>query len=171
MIKLCLDQRHWQTRKWGNIMKSTTLSIREAQQQELSKAVKSGGFSIFDSLEAVITEESAQNSIYTDGLEDLVPEEDFSTVSMTIYEEPAFVACLSKLMRCRTIRQKAVCLGEFLENNPSKADAVDNAALEALAKLDPAKGKQFLHELQTAAPDRNWAKCMSYVHEARTRVG
>lgn len=142
--------------------------------QELDKAVRSGGFSVFDSLQAAtkhdaFIDKESQSGAFA--IQDEAPGEDFSAVSMTIYEEPAFVACLSRLMRCRTIRQKAVCLGKFLEDNPSQADAVDNAALEALAKLDPAKGKRFLYELQNAAPDRSWVKCMSYVHEARTRVG
>ena len=96
----------------------------------------------------------------------VVPGEFFADVSMTIYQDPDFVACFGDLMQCTTVREKAVCLGEYLKVYPDNTDIVDRAALEALPLLGVQTAKQFLKELSSVAPDRNWAECMSYMRDS-----
>lgn len=97
--------------------------------------------------------------------EAVIPGEDFASVSMTRYEDPDFLACFNDVMKCTTVREKAVCLSEYLSVYPENTEIVDRAALQALPLLGIDAARRLLAELQAISPERNWTSCISYMYD------
>lgn len=144
-------------------MLARKLTVQDLHEQEAIRT----GLRVIDDLEAEIAAQAADNAEYSEGItiEAAIPGEHFAEVSMTAYEDPDFLVCFSDLMGCRSVHDKAVRLSEYLSVYEGSTDIVDRAALEALPSLGLEAAKQLLRELQTIAPDRNWAECMSYMRE------
>ncbi|MFV0485067.1 MAG: hypothetical protein ACK5MU_02450 [Candidatus Saccharimonadales bacterium] len=141
------------------------LTVQDLQEQELRRSCF--GFQIIDDIEAKEAAQAAEFAKFPKGIkiEAVIPGEYFTDVSRTIYEDPDFIGCFDDLMERTTIREKAICLSEYLAIYSRNTDIVDMAALEALPQLGLEAARQFLSELQDVAPQRNWAECIAYVRE------
>jgi hypothetical protein len=115
-------------------------SIREAQLAEVNRA--NSGFHVI----GIPRDQSVREATTP-----VVAGETFADTVMTVYVDPSFIVCLNTLVQCKTPRQRAQYLRDYLPDQD-----VYQMAYQVMLHLGRDKAADFLANLNKAAPEYAW---------------